>query len=581
MAPGKSKFHPAFAVTNISNHISVKLGLENDQYPLWVALFRNHAKSNRVLHHIITPKFGAPKAPVTDDEKEQWETLDATFLQWIYSTITTDLLETVIESDSTAMDTWNRIADIFQDNKNSRAVTLEQEFSHVEMSDFSSASAYCQRLKSLADQLKNVGAPVTNSRLVLQLVSGLTEAYQNVGSIIRQRDPLPQFYQARSMLTLEEASFAKQAATGSAAMYVKGSADSDGGSSSSPNSGSNTGKGNRGNGNNKKKGKGSKGKSQTPASAPITAPESSPVTAPSAPHQWPAGYGSWQWPSSPWGYPPCRYPTSPWARPSVPSRAQSGILGPRPARAYAAEGPSQTDIDAAMYTLGLGPPDPWVMDTGATSYMTSDLGKLSSFVNSSIPNGIIVGNGHSIPVKGYGQSTILEPHPPSVLKNVLYSPQLVKNLVLVRKFTTDNQVTIEFNPFGFCIKDMRTGTRLMRCNSRGNLYPISGTNTSQLSPNFVGLAASSLWHDRLVHPGNATMSCLRSNKLIDCNLKSSKLNCQSCPLGKHIRLPFAMSNSSTYMPFYILHCDLWTSPVLSSAGHKYYSLWLLIFFPFL
>ncbi|XP_055826470.1 uncharacterized protein LOC129894886 [Solanum dulcamara] len=37
------------------------------------------------------------------------------------------------------------------------------------MTDFPNVSAYCQHLKSLADQLKNVGSPVANNRLVLQL----------------------------------------------------------------------------------------------------------------------------------------------------------------------------------------------------------------------------------------------------------------------------------------------------------------------------------------------------------------------------------------------------------------------------
>lgn len=103
------------------------------------------------------------------------------------------------------MEAWNRLRDIFQDNKNSCIVTLEAEFSNTKMENFPNVSAYCQRLKSLADQLKNVGAPVSESRLVIQLVSGLTHAYRGGGTLIRQSDPLPPFYQARSMLTLEEA----------------------------------------------------------------------------------------------------------------------------------------------------------------------------------------------------------------------------------------------------------------------------------------------------------------------------------------------------------------------------------------
>ncbi|XP_074299544.1 uncharacterized protein LOC141630670 [Silene latifolia] len=208
VSDAKSAFHPALAVNNIKNHVTVTLGMDNDQYPLWVVLFTNHAKANRVLHHIVKP-IGGSKAPATAEEKERWATLDATVLQWIYSTVTTDLLETIVESDTTAMATWKRVSDIFQDNKNSRAVTLEQEFSHISMSDFSSVSTYCQRLKSLADQLKNVGSPVSETHLVLQTVSGLSEAYHHVGTIIRQADALPTFIRARSMLTLEEAGIAK------------------------------------------------------------------------------------------------------------------------------------------------------------------------------------------------------------------------------------------------------------------------------------------------------------------------------------------------------------------------------------
>ncbi|KAL9241282.1 hypothetical protein vseg_015411 [Gypsophila vaccaria] len=79
----KSTFHSLLAVNNITNHIPVKLAMDNDQYPLWVVLFTNHAKSNRVLHHIIKPKT-APKPPSTPDEQEMWDTLDATVLMNLF-----------------------------------------------------------------------------------------------------------------------------------------------------------------------------------------------------------------------------------------------------------------------------------------------------------------------------------------------------------------------------------------------------------------------------------------------------------------------------------------------------------------
>ncbi|XP_062100851.1 uncharacterized protein LOC133806778 [Humulus lupulus] len=122
------------------------------------------------------------------------------------------------------MDAWTHLRDLFQDNEHSKAVTLEQEFSSTHMHDFPNVSAYCQRLKILSDQLKNVGAPVNNSGLVLQLVESLTDAYSSVGMLIRQSKPLPRFYQACSLLTLEEAGFAKNGATKiESAMFSSGS----------------------------------------------------------------------------------------------------------------------------------------------------------------------------------------------------------------------------------------------------------------------------------------------------------------------------------------------------------------------
>ncbi|CAH9137282.1 unnamed protein product [Cuscuta epithymum] len=52
-------------------------------------------------------------------------------------------------------------------------------------------------------------------------------------------------------------------------------------------------------------------------------------------------------------------------------------------------------------------------------------------------------------------------------------------------------------------------------------------------------------------------------------------------MGKHHKLPFSPSYSYTHAPFDIVHSDLWTSPILSSTGHRYYILFLDDFTNFL
>lgn len=89
-----------------------------------------------------------------------WSTLDATVLQWIYSTISNNLLHTIIEPEAKVVDAWIGLDEetyIFQDNEHFRIVTLQQEFSHTFWRDFPNVSVYCQRLKLLSDQLQKRG----------------------------------------------------------------------------------------------------------------------------------------------------------------------------------------------------------------------------------------------------------------------------------------------------------------------------------------------------------------------------------------------------------------------------------------
>lgn len=213
-SPPSSVTHPALTVPNITNFIKIKLDIEKSQYNTWSELFKIHARAYQVIDHIIPSSADDTRdISLKQTDPKLWSRLDAVVLQWIYGTIFDDLLNTIIERDTTAEMAWNRLFEIFFDNKHSRALYLEQEFSRVQMEQFPNASSYCQHLKTLSDQLSNVGAPVSNERLVLQLISGLTDAYAAVGSQIRHGETLPPFYKARSMIVLEETAKAQKAAT--------------------------------------------------------------------------------------------------------------------------------------------------------------------------------------------------------------------------------------------------------------------------------------------------------------------------------------------------------------------------------
>uniref|UniRef100_A0A453Q422 Integrase catalytic domain-containing protein n=1 Tax=Aegilops tauschii subsp. strangulata TaxID=200361 RepID=A0A453Q422_AEGTS len=54
-----------------------------------------------------------------------------------------------------------------------------------------------------------------------------------------------------------------------------------------------------------------------------------------------------------------------------------------------------------------------------------------------------------------------------------------------------------------------------------------------------------------------------------CN-KATSHTCHACQLAKHVRLPFSESFTIAPFPFHTIHCDVWTSPVLSNSGFQYF-----------
>ncbi|XP_022020101.1 uncharacterized protein LOC110920179 [Helianthus annuus] len=129
----------------------------------------------------------------------------------MYNTISSDLLHTILEPNTTAYEAWTALENIFQDNKSSRAIHLLHKFLDTSLDGFPNVSAYYQALKVLSDQLGNVGNPVDNERLVLRLISSLNDQYEGIATILQQQDPLPSFYDARSKLILFEIRKAEQA----------------------------------------------------------------------------------------------------------------------------------------------------------------------------------------------------------------------------------------------------------------------------------------------------------------------------------------------------------------------------------
>ncbi|XP_035844564.1 uncharacterized protein LOC110937409 isoform X2 [Helianthus annuus] len=176
--------HPVYTVTNIQHKVRVLDGVKVS-YPSWVKLFTLHAEGYDVVDHID----GTPAPAKEAAEFASWKKIDAVVLQWIYGTLSDDLLVRVLEDKSTAYAAWERVKNLFLNNKGSRAAALQHELTNLTLSAMPDLDSYCQRIRELADQLAAVDCPLTNTQRILHLVRGLPREYDTTASILNQSLP--------------------------------------------------------------------------------------------------------------------------------------------------------------------------------------------------------------------------------------------------------------------------------------------------------------------------------------------------------------------------------------------------------
>jgi hypothetical protein len=82
------------------------------------------------------------------------------------------------------------------------------------------------------------------------------------------------------------------------------------------------------------------------------------------------------------------------------------------------------------------------------------------------------------------------------------------------------------------------------------------------------IITAEVWHYCLNHPGRDNTTSLKRMPAIPPDKLCSNL-CHTCQIGKHVRLPFSTFTSVTTTAFDLIHCDLSTSPVMSTSGYQY------------
>lgn len=223
----------------------------------------------------------------------------------------------------------------------------------------------------------------------------------------------------------------------------------------------------------------------------------------------------------------------------------------------------QEEKSAFLASQGTNQEYDWYFDSGASNHVTHQTEKFQEINEHHGKNSLIIGNGEQLEIIAIGSSKRKSLN----LHDILYVPNITKNLLSVYKLTADNNTLVEFDKNCCFVKDKLTEKAILKRILKDGLYQLSGIERSPSA--YISVRES--WHRRLGHPNNNTLDKVLKN----CKIKVSPSDhfsfCEAYQYGKMHLLPFQSSSFHAKEPLELVHTNVWgPASILSSSGCKYY-----------
>jgi transposase InsO family protein len=466
---------------------------------------------------------------------QTWVQQDQLLLSTIISTLSESLISQVVGL-STSQAVWETLTRIFSSQSQARIMQIRYQLSTIKKGNLS-VSDYFQKVKQLTDTLAAIDHPLQDCEIISYLLGGLSTEFDSlVTSVTTRIDPMKLDELYGHMLSHEQrlehlhSSIEPLGPSANMVMhqkFVRGRGNRNGFSISNNRGSMNSGGRSRGRG---RGGRGVLGAGPSFGGSRLTCQLCQK-----------SGHTVLQ----------CY------------RRFDVSFQGPPASATHAYTASSQPIADPS-----------WYQDTGANTHITSDLGNLTLGAEEYTGTDTVqVGSGQGLPIHHIGSSIFPSPKQNFSLSNILHVPSIQKHLISVHKFTNDNQVSVDFHPSCFYVKDLATQRVLLTGPSKNGLYPMPGAVTSSSSPRVFFGARTSLhqWHRRFGHPAFQVVRRVLSQFGLPFTSNKAPAVCSACQQARSHQLPFSSSHSMSNNPLDLVFSDVWgPAPVLSSNGSRYY-----------
>uniref|UniRef100_A0AAV1VI52 Retrovirus-related Pol polyprotein from transposon TNT 1-94 n=1 Tax=Peronospora matthiolae TaxID=2874970 RepID=A0AAV1VI52_9STRA len=120
----------------------------------------------------------------------------------------------LVRSESGACDTWSRLEDHFEKKSLANKLFLRRRFFTTMIEESDDVLEQIVKLKTLAEQLEAVGAPVCEDNLVITLLGSLSDSYQFLITSLESRSDTLSWELVTSRLLHEEMKRKEQGSKG-------------------------------------------------------------------------------------------------------------------------------------------------------------------------------------------------------------------------------------------------------------------------------------------------------------------------------------------------------------------------------
>ncbi|KAK8941144.1 hypothetical protein KSP39_PZI010519 [Platanthera zijinensis] len=211
------------------------------------------------------------------------------------------------------------------------------------------------------------------------------------------------------------------------------------------------------------------------------------------------------------------------------------------------------------------PSSEWIIDSGATNYMTGFFTGFYSYTPLSGKDKVVSANGTLSPIAGKGNFSCSSSLP---LTSVLHVPSFLRSLRSISNLTKSLNCSVNFFSDSYIFQELGTKRILGSGRNRGGLYYLDATLSSlALSSSAVTTADARRWHFCLGHPSPVYLQKFFPTL----SQFVSSFKCDVCEMSKHVRQSSSHLSSPSSVPFSVIHSDVWgPSPVVSLTGYRWF-----------